>query len=368
MMKARLKVKPSTTVVFVTDGESAWVDPIRTFFPDAVHIRQFHSDASLGIVYVHFRYENKLYTPRTTWDVALSEGDADKEALRMRRRRKELKEDKKKAKEKRTELFRGLILWEGSVYTPRGTRRRIKRTRGATVSGVMGGVETSGTKGKIEPLSKPEDSEEQNHYAKRWITPASDGVKEIFKGTVEKGLQIPSVKYAHSILVRVFGGLYITSNVAECLFTVKPALRYHRTVKRGDALIHAILYLRTELKSKSKTELRTFLMDEVVTPERMRRIAVRSSSPCKKDKLIEETIFNASHNHQPVVIYYKDARGKRTTRMIEPREVETDSYTRGLRIRAYYYLRNAERTFLFDRIIDAIPSDTNLSIVSCPSS
>jgi hypothetical protein len=285
MMKARLKVKPSTTVVFVTDGESAWVDPIRTFFPDAVHIRQFHSDASLGIVYVHFRYENKLYTLRTTWDVALSEGDADKEALRMRRRRKELKKDKKKDKEKRTELFRGLILWEGSVYTPRGTRRRIKWTRGATVSGVMGGDETSGTKGKIESLSKPEDSEEQNHYAKRWITPASDGVKEIFKGTVEEGLQIPSVKYAHSILVRVFGGLYITSNVAECLFTVKPALRYHRTVKQGDALIHAILYLRTELKSKSKTELRTFLMGEVVTPERMRRIAVRSSSPYKKDKL-----------------------------------------------------------------------------------
>lgn len=64
MVKTRLKLKPNTTVVFVTDGESAWVNPIRTFFPDAVHIRQFHSDASQGIVYVYYSYADKLYTLR----------------------------------------------------------------------------------------------------------------------------------------------------------------------------------------------------------------------------------------------------------------------------------------------------------------
>jgi predicted DNA-binding transcriptional regulator YafY len=94
----------------------------------------------------------------------------------------------------------------------------------------------------------------------------------------------------------------------------------------------------------------------------MRRVAVRSGSFNKWDKQIEETVLDAYHNHQPVVIYYRDAKGKRTSRMIEPREVETDPYTGGSRIKAYCYLRNADRTFLIDRIVNAIPADTNLSV------
>jgi len=365
MVKTRLKVKPGTTVVFVTDGEYAWVDPIRAFFPDAVHIRQFHSETSRGVVYTHFRYEDKLYTLRTLWDVVLSEGDAGKEALRMRRRRKELEKAKEKKAKERTELLPGIVLWEGTVYMPRGTRRKLNRA-GATVSGVMRGdnVNATGEVGRSPDLDSLKD---QETFTNRWVAPATDGVKRIFKGSVEEGLQIPSVRYAHSIFVRIFGGMYITSNVAESLFTVKPALRYHRTVKNGDALIHVLLYLRTELQSKSREELRTLFIEEVITSERMMRVAVTGSLH-KKNKPIEQTIINACQNHQPVVIYYRDSRGKRTTRMIEPLEVEKDSYTGGSRIRAHCYLRDADRTFLLDRIVDAIPADTNLSVASCTSS
>jgi hypothetical protein len=374
MVKTRLKVKPNTTVVFVTDGECAWVDPVRTFFPDAVHIRQFHSEASRGIVYIHFRYEGKPYTLRTLWDVVLSEGDAGKEALRMRRRRKELE----KAKEERTELFPGLVLWEGTVYMPRGTRRKLNRA-GATVSGVMEGeakgaavsgvMESNNVNvtGEVGISSYIDNLKDQKTFTDRWIAPATDGVKRIFKGSVEEGLKIPSVRYAHSILVRVFGGMYITSNIAESLFTVKPAFRYHRTMKNGNVLVHTLLHLRTELKSKNREELRDFLMSKVVTVERMRRVAVTASRR-EKDKQIEQTVLDAYHNHQPVVIYYRDSRGKRTTRMVEPHDVETNPYTGGLWVKAYCYLRDADRTFLIDRIVDAIPADTNLSVVSCPSS
>jgi Predicted transcriptional regulator len=221
--------------------------------------------------------------------------------------------------------------------------------------------------GEVERSPDLDNLKDQETFTDRWIAPATDGVKRIFKGSVEEGLQIPSVRYAHSILVRIFGGMYITSNVAESLFTVKPALRYHRTVKNGDALIHVLLYLRTELQSKSREELRTLFIEEVITSERMMRVAVTGSLH-KKNKPIEQTIINACQNHQPVVIYYRDSRGKRTTRMIEPLEVEKDSYTGGSRIRAHCYLRDADRTFLLDRIVDAIPADTNLSVASCTSS
>jgi hypothetical protein len=49
----------------INKSRSALVDPIRVFFPKAIHIRQFHGEASLGLVYVHFPFRNKLCTPRT---------------------------------------------------------------------------------------------------------------------------------------------------------------------------------------------------------------------------------------------------------------------------------------------------------------
>ena len=113
-------------------------------------------------------------------------------------------------------------------------------------------------------------------------------------------------------------------------------------------------------------------MSKVVTMERMRRVAVtvshREKDKREKDKQIEQTVLDAYHNHQPVVIYYRDAKGKRTTMMVEPHDLETNLYTGGLWVKAYCYLRDADRTFLLDRIIDAIPADTDLSVVSCPSS
>ncbi len=38
-LKERLETSDDATVVFVTDGGLAWLDPVQSFFPDAVHIR-----------------------------------------------------------------------------------------------------------------------------------------------------------------------------------------------------------------------------------------------------------------------------------------------------------------------------------------
>lgn len=367
-LKERLVVRPNAIIVFVTDGEKAWVDPIRAFFPGAIHIRQFHSNTSRGLIYIHFPYEGKLYTLRCLWDAVLENGKAAEEVLRMRQRRK-LEEPKKEMD--RTELFEGIILWEGIVYEPRGVRRK----KGATVSGAMNEKESStlviaeGDKfsdvigARLEVCGILVKSYCSELSDLEGIASNTDGAKRIFKGSMEEAFQLPMVEHAFSLLVQVFGGLYITSNAVECLFNVKLALRYHRTVKSGDALVQVLLYLWTQLRKKSKVEIKSFFK-KVVSFDRLRRIAVRSKkSVVDKAAQARQVVLEAYYQGRPVVIYYLDARRKRTSRMIEPLELETDLYTGMVKVKGYCYLRNANRTFLLDRIVDAIPMDTNLSIV-----
>jgi hypothetical protein len=367
-LKERLVLKPGATVVWVTDGESAWVDPIRAFFPEAVHIRQFHSESSLGLVYVHLPFGGKLYTVRCIWNAVLEKGEAGEKVLKMRKRRK--LESGKKSSDK-TELFDGVILWEGAVYEPRGMRRK----RDATVSGATSQVEDhivdahAGNGPSRAPEAEMRGFEtlgKARHHGDGDIAPRTDGAKRVFKGSLEDAVRIPVVKHAYSILVRVFGGLYITSNAVECLFSVKSALRYHRTVKNGNALILVLLYLKTRLRKKSRTEIKSFFRRDVVTLERIRRVAVGTSvgQTWDKKERAKRVVLDAYRESRPLVIHYRSAKGRRTSRMIEPLEIEKDPYTGMLKVRAYCYLRNAKRTFLLDRIADAIPMNTDLSIVA----
>ena len=377
-LKERLVLNAGTRVIFVTDGEKAWVAPIRRFFPEAIHIRQFHSESSLGLVYVHLQHGGKLHTVRFPWDAVLEDGEPNEEALRMRKWRKlESKDRSEKTELDRTELFDGVIVWEGIVYEPRGTRRKI----GATVSGAMGertggenresrapvGDGVSGTVGaEISGFEMLAEICDDRIGGDGDIAPRTDGARRIFKGSLEDAMRIPVVEHAYSILSDVFGGLYVTSNAVECLFNVKSSLRYHRTVKKGDALIHVALYLKTRLRKKSREEIRDFLRGDVVTFERMRRVVVtgtKSSSLDRKEKA-RQIVLEAYEESRPVVICYQDGRKRRTSRMIEPLEMLEDPYTHMAKLRAYCYLRDAERTFLIDRIVDATPMDTDLSIIA----
>jgi hypothetical protein len=372
-LKERLVLNPDCKVVFVTDGEKAWVDPIRRFFPEAIHIRQFHSESSLGLVYVHFPYEGKLYTVRFLWDTVLQNGEPNGKALKMRKWR----ELEFKNSPDRTELFDGVIVWEGTAYEPRGTRRK----RSATVSGAMSErnkgktresqiPEEDGTSGatgtEISGFETPAEICGNEISGDEDIAPCTDGARRIFKGSLGDALRIPVVEHVYSVISNVFGGLYVTSNAVECLFNIKSSLRYHRTVKNGNALIHVTLYLKTQLRKKSREEIREFLRRDVVTFERMMRVAVigTGSSGLDRKEKARHIVLEAYRESRPVVICYQDRRKRRTSRMIEPLEVLEDPYTHMVKLRAYCYLRNAERTFLIDRIIDAMPMDTDLSIIT----
>jgi predicted DNA-binding transcriptional regulator YafY len=137
-------------------------------------------------------------------------------------------------------------------------------------------------------------------------------------------------------------------------------------MKSGDALVHVILYLRTRLMKKGRGGIRDLLMNDVVTFERIRRVVVApraKSSVENRGIKTREVVLEACRECRPVVICYRDSRWMRTGRMIEPLEVSRDSYTGMWKLRSYCYLRNAERTFLLDRIVNATPIDTNFSIL-----
>ncbi|KXA96567.1 hypothetical protein AKJ38_03040, partial [candidate division MSBL1 archaeon SCGC-AAA259I14] len=370
-VKKRLETSDDATVVFVTDGGLAWLGPLQSLFPDAVHIRQFHSKNSRGIIYVHLRNDGKPYTVRFPWDVVLEKGEASDDAQRMRKRRK--LEESSRSEGERTELSKDIIVWEGIVKYPRGRRNKDE---GVTVAEAMDGDEEPD---ETENLQEKEDSEEPQDDSdeseetsekdgderKRMVIASGTATPErIFKGSLEEAKKHPPVKRAFSILKDIFGGHYITSNTAESLFNVKPPLKAHRTMKNGNGFAQMLLFLRTKLRKKSRNEIKSFIRNEVVTYERMLKVSVTQLGPPSPDNQPEKIVLNAYQNNDPVTIIYKDRKGTKTSRMIEPLKIETDPYSGIRRIKSYCHLRHAERTFLLERIVDAIPTDTELSVIT----
>jgi predicted DNA-binding transcriptional regulator YafY len=50
--------------------------------------------------------------------------------------------------------------------------------------------------------------------------------------------------------------------------------------------------------------------------------------------------------------------------MIKPIDIGEDEYIGQTKIKAYCYLREAERTFILDRIVDAMPEMYNINIIN----
>jgi transcription elongation factor Elf1 len=70
-LKNILNIGLKTKVIIVTDGELAWIEPIRRIFPNTIHIRQFHAKNTLGLIYTHFGFQGTEYTFRCQRIVSL---------------------------------------------------------------------------------------------------------------------------------------------------------------------------------------------------------------------------------------------------------------------------------------------------------
>lgn len=329
-VKEKLQVSEKTLVVFVTDGERCFIGPIKHYFPNAIHIRQFHKRSCKGMIYAHLTYEGKEYTIRCLWDSVLDEGTPSPDVLRKREQRAKKRLNSKEIanQAKYTELSRDVMVWEGAVHAPRGVRRKLpeRRCRKGTTT----------------------ESKKSN-------TPPPDTSLLIFRGSLEEVKELPVFSYCFSVLKQVFGGLHITSNIVENIFNVKSKLRVHRTMKFGERMLVCLLYANLVLKEMNKEELLEFLKKEVVTYDFIRK-KVLYGSGLQKNRPTEpsfiDTIADAMEASKRLVIHYCDRNMKHTSRIITPKKVEECLYNKTTKVEAYCYLRRAKRTFYLERMRD----------------
>lgn len=330
-IKSRLNLSEKTQVVFVSDGERCHVDSIKHYFPNAIHVRQFHKQSCRGIVYVHFKYERREYTIRCLWDCVLDEGKPSKDVIKQR----ELKAKKKMSdKERKKELIysnlsKDVMVWKGTVYLPRGVRRLLK--------------------GREKQKCAVYRSEKRN-------TSDPDTPELIFKGTFEDAKKLDVFKFCLKLLKKIFGGLYITSNIVETIFNIKNKFANHKTMKFGERILVCILFCHLQLKDKNKEELINFFKEKVITYDLLMQKVLHGSGLQKNKKeepTFLELIKEAISTKAELVIQYCDKFHKHTSRIIKPIKINLNKYDNTTSLEAFCKLRNAKRTFYLERIRDA---------------
>ena len=189
----------------------------------------------------------------------------------------------------------------------------------------------------------------------------------VFRGPRQEGLRNEAIRYVHGILVRTFGGMYISSNKAEVLFEVKAPLKAHRTVRNGTRMILIVLHTWSSLRKLPREEIEAFLR-EAISLERLGRLMIKRDHRGRvqrdKHREVEAILSQAMEAREPVIIAYKDRRGRHTGRMIQPLAFKKNDYTGQTMIEAFCYLRDEERTFMVDRISDAMLDEPLLGIIS----
>jgi len=183
-IQKKFEISKNTQIVFITDGETCFVDSIRLYFPNAIHIRQFHSQSCKGIIYIHFRENNVDYTLRCLWDAVLDEGVPTRKVIKQRefKANKKINEKERKNKIRYSELSTDVILWKGVVKSPRGTRRILKKK--------------SDNKAKTISVNK---KNKLNINTFR-----SDTYKEIFRGNLKDAKKMKILSTCFRILKKTF--------------------------------------------------------------------------------------------------------------------------------------------------------------------
>lgn len=328
-IKNKMVLSESTQIVFVSDGERCFVDSIRHYFPNAIHIRQFHKQSCRGIIYVHFRYNKQEYTIRCLWDCVLEDGVPSNAVIKQRKlKAKKRISDKERKKLAYSELSKDIIVWEGVVYLPRGTRRLL-----------------NGKKKQKNTMSRPEKKN----------TSYPDTPKQIFKGTLQEAKELKVVEVCFNVLKNIFGGLYITSNIVETIFNVKNKFAFHKTMKFGERILVCILFCHLNLKNKKKEELMKYFRNNVITYDLLMQ-KVLYGSGLQKNKKEEPTfleiIKKSLSKKVELVIHYCDRFHKHTSRVIKPLKLNHNDYDNTTTIEAFCKLRNKKRTFYLERMRD----------------
>ena len=380
--------KNDVKYIFVTDGETSFVDPVGAFFPKSIHIRQFHKKELRGLVYIHFpgsieitdegKEQIQRYTISCQWDIVLEEGKTNDRTLAQRKRRKQKKEDTEKEKTKQHNW--DLKLWSYVKYV-----HRLPSTteKDATKEDVYSHEQCSLSKEEIDLVARPkvdemcetevkkmkgkdaeeavDDKSQKNkstygHARRKKSKKSNPKPKPIVFKSISDAKENPLFLQVFGILVMVFGGVYIQSNNVENGFNVKVALKPHRAMKVGTGILKLIIHSQLGLRHKSATDLRRYFLDKISLETVMSWIIPHdkkvSEMKHKQDEIIR-MIHEAFNTQQILAITYQD-RYKRLTR----RGILVQNYDEEY-IGAYCFLRNEQRTFRIDRIAHAYLSNDN---------
>ncbi len=272
-------------------------------------------------------------------------------------KKRELKAKKKTSSKERStkvrysELSKDVMIWEGTVYAPRGVRRKLPENgKNRKPEQVSSSNNTSTPDTPSSPLKKADTS-------------TSDTPVLLFQGSIEDAKKLEVATYCFEILKKIFAGLYITSNTVETVFNVKSKLYPHRTMKSGERMMICVLYSQFVLKGKSNEELRTFFKENIITYDFITQ-KVLYGSGLQKNKQEPPSFLNiiqdAVKKKKKLVIHYCDRNHKHTSRVIAPLEIKINPYNNTTLIESFCGLRNEKRTFYLERIRDVIPYEANV--------
>jgi len=335
------------TIMFVTDGLINYVDAIRELFPDAIHVRHFHS--TIEDILVHFPYDDELYTLHVKWDLFVEGGRKNvtlwKGTKYMLDRQKEKKKrDKRSNIERLKEIVESINKcrrWDGRLM------QRFSVTVDRTADEIINGKNKleilEDVLGKIEwniiPLKFRHRLRERikgvciriNRKEVKWIRQKrKKRVEKLCMGDLsDVAEKFPQINFVLEVMRREFEGKHVTTNPVEGTHShFLPLLRTHRSEKGTQRLINVILHLRFSLHAlEHALHLDMF-----------------------KTSIIKRNRYIGIEMGKQYWIKYRDNSNRVTSRRIN-----VLSFDGKKRIEAYCYLRNESRTFRRDRIIKAIP-------------
>ncbi|MFV2014300.1 MAG: hypothetical protein ACC656_02640, partial [Candidatus Heimdallarchaeota archaeon] len=394
-------------VVFITDGEYGWLDPLRTTFPDLIHIRQFHKKSILGFVFVHFMHDNIEHTLKCRWDLVKEVKDpvitkmeslvvkdqADKQtsnkdritfgqiylervdqvssSVHSQRHYRKIRNEKQKDDIKELSKTNANIKdsqedkpdpYEITLY-----QARIKTTRGPRKSSsIKGQRSVKTTADGIEDIPRPkvEVMTPSRQYQVITSNNTSTGIrvgvdsdpvlkkrgckshasKILFKGNIRDALiQFPWLKEIYLVILTIFGGIHITSNRAENPFKVKHRFAHHGSMKAGYR--HLMMQLGFT-QFACLNNFQDWLQSNLEKNSFLFHQIVRDKSAIRLNGSRKEL-----HRHlvsdQMLVIDYQNKAGERSIRVVK---IHGNIKDNGV-FTAFCYRRLEIRSFQFDRIL-----------------
>ena len=212
-------------IIVVTDGYESYIDAVRAVFPHAIHIRQFHT--ARGVIYVHFRHDEELYTLVLRWDVVLNchvKSKLGESTLRKRiwkgKKRNVHKGSHGRSWQVMVTLIDTPLADAKTCYLYRGIKRHPRRKRGVR-----------GDERRVKRRRR-------RSGRKKSCRGRSKRPKLIATGNIDDILpNHPQVWRPYLAIMSHFGGKYITSNWAEWEFQFKLWLRTRHGIKSGDEMI-----------------------------------------------------------------------------------------------------------------------------------